>query len=61
MPYWKWEMKAVKRGKCYLLVILPQVFHIPWVADRSSVRVLDVVGPVMNDLADYVGVFLVWA
>ena len=40
---------------------MPQVFRIPRVADRSSVRVFDVVCPVVNDLADSVGAFLVWA
>ena len=43
------------------MVVLPQVFHIPRVTDRGPVRVFDVVGPVMNDFADSVRSFPVWA
>ena len=42
------------------MVVLSQVFLIPRVTNRSLVRVFDVVGPVMYDLADSVGSLPVW-
>ena len=54
------ESKAIKWGKRWLLVVLPQVFRIPRVTDRGPIRVFDVVGPVMCDLADAIGSLPIW-
>ena len=45
----------------WLLLVLSQVFRIPWVTDRGPVRVLDVEGPIMYDLANSVGCFPIWS
>ena len=44
-----------------LLIVLSQVLRIPGMTDKSSVGVFDVVGPVMDDLANFVWSFPVWA
>ena len=54
------ESKAIKWGKLWLPVVLPQVFRISRVTDRGPLRVFDVVGPVMYDLTDSVGSLPVW-